>query len=249
VPILSSMKVFDAVHEKLGWTTKVEFVQLGYLMLAIAGSFFLLDRFFGFSAAWMRWVTTMMALERLREAFRVEWIALAHRLQAQSNGTNANRAGEAGDVDVIGLMIAACKTFILQMKEQTEKETEVWVTEFKSALTQFEKDLRAQMEASRPGGIDVSVADGDRAEDGFDLALDQMVVERVTGNSGSIGFVIAGLHKISISGKAQGKTYTSSQIVTVPPGSVVQARLNLGIPDGALPPKAPPPPAASHAKP
>lgn len=240
VPILSSMKLFDLFREKPPWKA-IDFGQVGYLMLAIAGGVFVLDRFFGFSAAWMRWVTTMMALEKLRETFRVEWIALTHRLHFQDNRATGDQLAVTSDADITGQMISACKTFILQMKEQTEKETEAWVSEFKSALTQFEKDLRAQMEAARPGGIDVRVEDGDRSDGGVELALDQMVVERVTGKSGSIGFVVAGLHKITISGKAKGKTYTSSQMVTVNPGGVVQAKLSLGIP-ATPPPSSPRPP-------
>jgi hypothetical protein len=33
------------------------------------------------------------------------------------------------------------------------------------------------------------------------------------GNSGSIGFVVAGLHKVTISAKSKGKTFTASRIV------------------------------------
>jgi hypothetical protein len=222
VPILSAMGLLEPLGQGLGGAmglADVKIDQLGYLCLAAAASFALLDRFFGFSTAWMRYVATMVRLEKLREAYRLDWTAL-HR------GLHADPGPEP-----VARMIERSRAFLVQMKEQTEQETQAWISEFQTNLSQFEKDLRTQLEASRPGAIDVRVSDGQRAPDGFALALDQMVVETVTGTSGSIGNVAPGLHKISATARLGGATYTASQIVTVAPATVAKLELTLGIPD------------------
>lgn len=53
---------------------------------------------------------------------------------------------------------------ILEVKEHSEKETQAWILEFQTNLAQFEKDLKAQIEAGRAGGIDVDAADGNKAD-------------------------------------------------------------------------------------
>ena len=221
VPILQSVNVLQAIGERLLGPDTAEGIQLGqlgYLCLALAGSFALFDRFFGHSTAWMRYVTTMIGLEKLREGYRIEWAGLARRFQVGQ------------DPEFVARMLDLSKTFIVQMKEQTEKETMAWVNEFQTNLSQFEKDLRAQLEAGRPGGIDVRVTDGRKAPAGVQLALDQMVVETITGTSGSIGYVPPGLHKVAVSATVQGTSYASSQMVTVPPAGVVKMEFTLGIP-------------------
>ena len=45
----------------LGW---INFGQLGYVLLAIAAGCVLLDRYFGYSTSWMRYVVAMQAIER-----------------------------------------------------------------------------------------------------------------------------------------------------------------------------------------
>ena len=165
----------------------------------------------------MRYVTTMIEFEKMREGFRLEWMGLSRRLTAASTP------------DVPERIIEMRKNFLLQMKEKTEKETQLWVSEFQSNLAQFEKDLRSQLEANRPGAIDVRVGDGADAVDGFDLALDNMIVERITGESGSIGNVAPGLHKVTVSAQIQKRSYTSSQIVNVAAAGVSRLEMPLGV--------------------
>ena len=229
VPVLVATGVFDFLATKGSESSKqVNYGHFGYLFLALAGSFALADRFFGCSTSWMRYVTTLITQEKLREVFRMEWTSLARVFASKKQP------------DVAARMIELGKNFLLQLKEQTEKETQAWINEFQSNLSQFEKDLRSQLEATRPGGIDVKVADGGLSREGFDLILDQMIVEHVTGTSGSIGFVPPGLHKVTVSGRVDDKTYTASQMVNVSPAAVAPVELRLGIPDPTAQPPRPP---------
>jgi hypothetical protein len=60
IPIINSKDGFD-------------FGQLGYLLIAIAAAWIALDRFFGFSSGWIRYITTALSIERSLDEFRLEW--------------------------------------------------------------------------------------------------------------------------------------------------------------------------------
>jgi hypothetical protein len=212
------LRLQPALQQENAGVPTADLGQLGYLFLAFAGAFVLFDRFFGYSTAWMRYVATMIELEKLREAFRGEWVLLSRRWQTQ------------GDAAFVIQLIDITRTFTQQLKAATEKETQAWISEFQTNLSQSEKEVRERLESGRPGGIEVQVSDGPKAVDGFDLAVDQMRVEHITGQSGSVGFIAPGLHKVSVSANLAGKTYAASQIVDVQPAAVKKVELRLGIP-------------------
>lgn len=226
VPMLDSAGLFRLLARPE--TSGVEFGKLGYILLAAAGGVALFDRFFGFSTAWMRYVAAMCALERVRELFRLEWVALSRP-----------KAGAVPE-DAQGRLLELAKRSLIKAKELTERETEAWITEFKTNLAQLEKDLRSQVEAARPGAIDVRVKDGDKARHGFELRLDQLVVEHVTGSTASIANVTPGLHKVSVCANVDGITYLASQMVNVAPAEVLPIEFELRVPEQRAPnPRAP----------
>lgn len=217
VPMLTAMALLEPLARWLNLPSGVQLDQLGYLFLAIAGSFALVDRFFGCSTAWMRYVSTMISQEKLREQYRLDWARLERQLRIESNSEH------------VEALIALSRDFLVQMKEHTERETQAWISEFQANLSQLERDLRAQMEASRPGAVDVRIADGNLATEPIQIAIDQLVVESVTSSSGSIGSVAPGLHKVSASTRRGSATFIASQIVTVQPAAVVRVELSLGL--------------------
>jgi conflict system pore-forming effector with SLATT domain len=219
VPVLKSAGVFETGRTWSAAGVSFDPSQLGYVFLALAGGVALFDRFFGFSTAWMRFVETQIALQRLREQFRLEWVLGSQRAPGVSLDAAQAR------------LLELAKRTALKAKELTVRETEAWITEFKTNLATFEKDLRAQLESARPGAIDVRLKDGTRVAGGFELKLDQLVVERrVTGGTASIGNVPPGLHKVSATASLDGNDYLSSQTVSVAPGEISSVELDLGLP-------------------
>jgi len=216
VPILNSMGL-----KQVG---SVELSQLGYLFLGIAGALVGFDRYFGFSTSWMRFVTTMIGIEKSREQFRLDWLTLCQRLSRIQSGKSDDYAAATE------AMLARARDFLMETKAATEKETEAWVAEFQTNLSQMEKDLQARLAAGRPGAVDVEVADGLRATGGMELYLDGLKVEDLTGVTGSIGNVPPGLHKITVKGKAEDRDFTTSKIVNVAASAVATLKLALGVP-------------------
>jgi hypothetical protein len=197
--------------------------QIGYLVLAIAAGFILMDRYFGYSTAWMRYIVAMQTIEKAREGFRLDWTVLARRLPLVTAGTPEQ-------TELLERMIQRARALILEVKDASEKETQAWIVEFQSSLSQLEKDLKTKMDATRPGGIDVEVTDGDKSDTPVEVSLDGMLADRFTGGAGSIGYVAPGVHRVTVKAQKAGRDYLASTLVTVGCGEIQKARFTLSIP-------------------
>ncbi len=209
-------------------TTSYDFGQAGYLLIALAAGCVGLDRFFGYSSGWIRYVTTAMAIEKALEEYRMEWT----RMTAKSGQ-------HPPDADLIDGLIQLSKAFIVSVRVLVEQETKAWATEFQSNLAQLEADLKAradaaqrtaktQAEASRPGAISLTVDNGDQTDGGFSVSLDSKVVEEsVLGSKCEILSVTPGLHRLGIGATIGKQRALASEIVTVEPGAVLKVSLSL----------------------
>lgn len=227
VPIARALVVSPGVPDPKGSMAQLQAAlppldwgQLGYLLLAIAAGVVLFDRFFGFSTSWMRFVTTQIELERIRQNFRLEWIALDQQ----------RAAAVQVPAELLPRYLKLVRTTLILGKEQTIKETRAWISEFQSNLSQFEKEIRNQAEAGKPGAVDITIVDGDKALDGSEILLDALLIERTTGTRASIANVPPGLHKIACRALIKGRTFNVSQMVSVEPGAVTPLELSLGLP-------------------
>lgn len=209
------------------WTTKmgldaIRFGQVGYLLLAMAGGLILFDRLFGSSTGWMRYIVAIQAIEKARESFRLDWAILSRKLTMSAPDTPEY-------TDTVDKIVQRLRSAVLETKEQSEKETQAWIQEFQTNLAQFEKDLKSQMEAGRPGGIDVEVNDGNKADTPVEVLLDGMVADHFAGTAGSIGYVAPGLHRVTAKAKKGSRDYSVSALVNVGAGQIAQVKLSLGL--------------------
>ncbi len=115
-----------------------DFGQSGYLLIGVAAGCMGLDRFFGYSTGWIRYVTTAMALEKSLEEFRLEWTR-----------NMAKMRGASPTPEQLELLIQTSETFSLAIKSQVEQETKAWVVEFQTNLSQLEKDLQAKADEAK----------------------------------------------------------------------------------------------------
>jgi hypothetical protein len=118
-----------------------DFGQAGYLLIGIAAACIGLDRYFGYSTGWIRYITTAMAIEKALEEYRLEWARNMSKI-----------GGSVPTQQQIDDLIMTCSTFSLAIKSQVEQETKAWVTEFQSNLTQLEKDLQDKADEVKAKG-------------------------------------------------------------------------------------------------
>jgi conflict system pore-forming effector with SLATT domain len=118
-----------------------DFGQAGYLLIGVAAGCVGLDRFFGYSTGWIRYITTAMAIEKSLEEYRMEWARNIAKLR-----------GAPPNEQQLDQLIQTCETFSLAIRTQVEQETKAWVAEFQSNLAQLEKDLQAKADEVKSKG-------------------------------------------------------------------------------------------------
>lgn len=217
--VLTTVGGLIPLVSSLGWLTFISIDksgQLPYLFLGVAAGCVGLDKFFGFSSGWIRYITTALALEKARDAFNLDWIAL----ETKANLNPGERLPQ---------MLQRLSQFSSLIDTLVEQETQAWVNEFQSSLSQFEKAANERLEAVRPGAIEVTISNAEKAQDGFILSLDGMAIERVQGSEGQIGHVTPGLHKVAVAAVVGGQSVIASQIVNVAPGIATKVTLALPV--------------------
>lgn len=105
---------------------------VGYLLLGAAAGCVAVDRFFGISTGWMRYLTTELALQRELQRFHVDWAKLSARA-----GTTLSAAEIEAHLTLLG-------EFVERVSDEMAAETKAWVDEFRGSLTELSNTAAAR---------------------------------------------------------------------------------------------------------
>jgi hypothetical protein len=204
------------------------------LFVGIAAALLGLDKAFGYSSGWTRYVLTATSLTTLLHEFRMDWILLS-----AASGTPTTTAA----------MIQRAKEFVSAVQGMVAQETKDWATEFQSNMAQMEKDLKAQLDslkaqvekeakakqaAAKPGAIETAVTNADKT-DGFtfDVTLEGQLGKSADSVSNANGWVqinvAPGQYKLSVTAKYKGSTVSVSTVIDVKPGEIAKPSVTLPI--------------------
>jgi len=111
----------------LNGTDPSKLVNITYILIGIAAFLIGVDKFFGFSSSWMRFVTTQIALETLLAKFRYDW------------AIESVKACGKLDTDACKPLLILAKNFAADVQSKIENETAQWATELRNNLTETEK--------------------------------------------------------------------------------------------------------------
>ncbi len=179
------------------------------VLVAAAGLFVSLDLLGGFTSGWVRYMLAEQKVERLRDAFLLEWNALK---VAQTNAQG---------------MLERAKTFLLAVGKVVDEETQEWATEFQNALKEMEKARKAAAEIERTGAIEVSVKNPQTVTD-WTLEIDGSQRGRTSGKHLAVTDVPVGIRKLKVYGQdAQHKMLSDEMTVKVEGGATVTKELEL----------------------
>lgn len=103
--------------------------------LAIAVTLVALDRFFGFSSAWSRYMGTGQAISAALNQFQFDW----QKIQAACENPTGNLASED-----IAKFLELAKRLAEQTDDLVQAETLQWVSEFRETLTNIEQSTHHQ---------------------------------------------------------------------------------------------------------
>jgi hypothetical protein len=120
---------FVAVQQDSGDT------EWGYVLLALAAGAVALDRFFGFSTGWMRFMTAELAIRQQVQQLQFTWT----RILMDQAGRRFTREQAAAHLEMLAGVAAG-------FDDEVRRETMVWIEEFSSSLA----------DELRPGGAPTS---------------------------------------------------------------------------------------------
>jgi hypothetical protein len=204
------------------------------LFVGTAAALLGLDKAFGFSSGWTRYVLTATSLTKLLHEFRMDWVVL---VAAAKNPPGPDEQAR---------LIQRAKDFISNIQNMVLQETKDWATEFQNNMAQMEKDLKSQLDtlkvqveqnvrSSTLGAIELTVANADKT-DGFHF---DVILESAGGkiaDSVSNAKVWArigtspGLYKVTVEGKVKGSPLAASSILDIKPAETMRSSLELPIP-------------------
>ncbi|HVW38406.1 MAG TPA: SLATT domain-containing protein [Pirellulales bacterium] len=121
--------------------------RLGYILLVIAGGCVAVDRFFGFSSAWIRYITSAMKLEQLKLQFQGDWAT-------STSGLDPAALSPERRTQILKQIIG----FVQSVQAEVERETHEWIAEFRNSLSEVERTAQTQLEAWRPGTIQLTIS-------------------------------------------------------------------------------------------
>jgi hypothetical protein len=217
------------------------------VLVGVAAGLLGLDRAFGFSTAWARYVIAATEITQRLAEFRMDWLALS----ATTSQTTPPSAEQ------VAALLQKAKEFRMAVEAVVVQETKDWATEFQNNLAQLEKDVKAQLDtlkaqvekqqqareaASEPGSIEATVSNADRAQDfTFFVSLDGpegpvVKDERVANNKTWIRLnVMPGQYRLAVAADtvaiaaAPSKRVSQSAVVAVKTGELAKASVALPI--------------------
>jgi hypothetical protein len=101
------------------------------VFFTVAALLYGLDRFFGLSAGWMRYMDTQLHISSLLKEFRFNW--QIERLKFDKDKPKFKQ---------ILLMIELAKTFNVSVYDAIKNETKIWMQDFQGTFDQLEKMLK-----------------------------------------------------------------------------------------------------------
>jgi hypothetical protein len=206
------------------------------LLLGIAAALVGLDKAFGYSSGWARYVLTATNIHKTLEDFRMEWAELMAK------------AGTSLTPENVAPLIDRASKFRTDVEGLVLQETKDWVTEFQNNMVQMEKDIVAQVAAlkaeadktaqarkvaQQPGSIQLHIQNANKADTGTGISVlltdaqDKTIQEPVTGATWARLNLLAGQYKIRIQATVQGHSAEDQKVVVVKPGEVAEVQLTL----------------------
>jgi len=192
--------------------------QVALLIAAIAAALLGMDKFFGFSSSWTRFILAELKLQKALDRFHMDW--------AMAEASPRDRDESSNDaVERLQLL----RNFSMELSQIAEEETQVWISEYQSALVALEKFAKEREETSRAGALQIRIQRGAEVAAGVAVMLDGIKSQETGADITTVRSVLPGLHEVQLIGKSEaGEELTTSQMVTVPSGGVASVALQLG---------------------
>lgn len=200
IPILVNLPRIQTAWQLEKW---------GYVALGVAAACLALDKFFGSSTGWVRYITTAQCIQNDLYSFQLDWARSMSRL-----GGLAPTASQIDD------FLQLARSFIGRVMEAVTHETQQWVAEFQSNMAELDKATKVQLDSARPGSLTVTVDNADASEQPIRIDVDGVSYGTMTGKSCAIRQLSPGTHTVVVSGRKGTNQLQATGAVVVPAGGV-----------------------------
>lgn len=207
IPILSQIADKTKFAIDPAWST---------VFISVAITAIGLDRFFGFSSAWMRFVTADVKIQS-----KIDGYLLAIESEKFS------WAGQKPDFEKGRSMLTIIMNFINEVNEIVKDETNTWMVEFQSVIQKFNEESNVKAESSKLGGVVVTIENGDQFPNGVRIQLEGQAAVNFTGSTYSFNNLYPKIYRLSVSGVLGGKPVQAESLVNVTPGVISAVTVGL----------------------
>lgn len=186
------------------------------VFLVGAAALVLLDRFYGFSSAWMRFLSAEFEIREALHAFQMEW-------QMARAGWNRPAPTEQQIQD--GLQ--ACRAFLARLDAILRNELEAWMQEFRASLKDIDEAAKARPDAPRGAAANITIENGEQCTDGWKLSIDNGPPRHSSGRTVALNNLLPGMRLVEVTGDIAGKPVRAARTFAAAPGSAVEVSIKL----------------------
>ncbi|MBV9991553.1 MAG: SLATT domain-containing protein [Alphaproteobacteria bacterium] len=187
-----------------------------------------LDKLFGYSTGWVRYMLAELAVQRALDDFKVDWtIATMAQKQAGTPAGAPVAPPAPQPPSGVAVLQQLLKAFSAKVDSIVGDETQQWVIEFQSSMALLQKSAKDAQPASVYGSISLTVSRGTGVDPDIVVEIDGQKRAETTARTIVLSNVLAGIHGIKVTGKNAGNTVENSAAVTVTANSVVSVQVSL----------------------
>ncbi len=183
--------------------------------LAVAATLIMLDRFYGFTSGWIRFLLTAQQLAQALEIFRFD-VERQKLTWGQPEPTPERAA----------MLLGQIQQFHKQALGIVNDETKTWAAEFTEVLKQIDEQVKLASQANQRAALQLTVTNGDQCSDGWMITVDERAPDKRLGKEASID-VLPGIHTVRINGQIDGKPVQVEQAIKVGPNEIQKMEFTL----------------------
>ena len=181
-----------------------------------AGGLLLVDRFAGGTSSWVRYTMAETALKELLDDLTFAWPLEAGKWADRSKPT----------VEETKQSLGVLKGFGDRLNQIIRNETELWKSEFQSALQQTDEWVKAQPKKSEEGLVTVKIANPDRLAGKWSVSLNGGPEHEGVGDT-KVLHVAVGAVTVRVRAEIKtGPDGTQTKEYTVEAGEIIPAATN-----------------------
>lgn len=177
-----------------------------------------LDKFFGFSSGWIRYVTSALNVKGWMIEFKYDW-----ELNRAMFILNDNQY----DHVEMQTLIMKCSAFASKISSAVQEETKQWAQEFQTSLGTLDQALKQQASTNQPSGLIINLENGDICKEGWEVKVNGRSLGKHFGKTGVLTELYPGLYQVVITGKITKKELHAETAVKVESGQIASTTLKL----------------------